>query len=220
VCCETHDLRDYLAAAHGEALPLAPGDDHRCRCSELGRHPGVPCNRYADGEDILCPWCRETNHLNWYYAASADPLAAGFYGQQGVPWGGPGGYGAETVRGSSGLAQFQPPDPVSYGEAGQGMTEGEVARYIRDVYGRAAAPDPLKDATRVYADLNPGFVTGRDAMGNEYTVTGRIGGFEFGARSLPSGFTPQDLSALRAWRGYELPGLVINRGTLPPVTGL
>jgi hypothetical protein len=208
VCCETHDLRDWLAAAHGEALPLAPGNDRRCRCSELGRWNGTPCQRYADGEDILCPWCRVTDHMKWYYQASAGPLAAGFYGRQGVPWG---GYGAETVRGSSGRAQFQPPDPVSYGEAGQGMTEGEVARYIRDVYGRTAAPDPLKDATRVYADLNPGFASGTDAMGSEYTVTGRIGGFEF---------TPQDLSALRAWRGYELPGLVINRGTLPPVTWL
>ena len=208
MCCETHDLRDWLAAAHGEALPLAPGNDRRCRCSELGRWNGTPCQRYADGEDILCPWCRVTDHMKWYYQASAGPLAAGFYGRQGVPWG---GYGAETVRGSSGRAQFQPPDPVSYGEAGQGMTEGEVARYIRDVYGRAAAPDPLKDATRVYADLPAGESAGYDPYGNPYLMTGRIEGF---------GFTPQDLSALRAWRGYELPGLVINKPGLPPVTGL
>jgi hypothetical protein len=215
VCCETHDLRDWLARAHGGDVPLAPDDQHRCRCSELGRWNGTPCQRYADGEDVLCPWCRVTDHMKWYYQATADPLVTGYYAQGGVPWS---ASGAETVRGSSGLYQFRSPDPVSYGEAGQGMTEGEVARYIREVYGRAA-PDPVKDATRVYAELQLREGAGYDPYGNEFMRTGRIGGFRFRA-DQPLEFAKEDPAAVRAWRSYEMPGLVINDPRLPPVTGL
>jgi hypothetical protein len=69
VCCNTHAIRDevHLAGARAagqvaefESL-MAPSDAWRCRCSF-----GVaPCLRKATAEDVLCDWCRETDHQAW-----------------------------------------------------------------------------------------------------------------------------------------------------------
>jgi hypothetical protein len=74
MCCNTHPLRDRLALAEvdpGDESALqahralmAPSDDWRCRCG----HQGTRCERKADAEDLLCAWCRETDHPDWWAA--------------------------------------------------------------------------------------------------------------------------------------------------------
>ncbi len=89
MCCETHDLRDFLARfdGRGEALAelLAPSDGYRCRCTELGRWGGQRCERKADREDLLCPWCRSTDHQMWYTGQLRDagPAVRAYYEERG-----------------------------------------------------------------------------------------------------------------------------------------
>jgi hypothetical protein len=89
MCCETHDLRDFIARHDGGdqalAAPPAPGGDYRCRCTELGRWRGQRCERIADGEDLLCPWCRETEHQMWYMRelGGQSPAVQAYYAQRG-----------------------------------------------------------------------------------------------------------------------------------------
>ena len=96
MCCETHDLRDFIARHDGGDLALAPEDNRRCRCTELGRWPGQACQREADGEDLLCPWCRTVDHRRWYErtALAGNPAVAAYYaehGQAGYAYAYPGG---------------------------------------------------------------------------------------------------------------------------------
>jgi hypothetical protein len=62
MCCDTHALRDALEEPGSLARLLAPGEDWRCRCA----HPGARCERRADAEDLLCAWCRVTDHQDWW----------------------------------------------------------------------------------------------------------------------------------------------------------
>lgn len=63
MCCNTHEDRDAADRARGidvDAL-LAPSEEWRCRCL----FTAVRCRRRATGEDLLCDWCRETDHMRF-----------------------------------------------------------------------------------------------------------------------------------------------------------
>lgn len=81
MCCETHDLRSFVLKYRGEQEHLAPADDRRCRCTELGKWGGQACVMEADGEDLLCAWCRSTDHMAWYdgMLRGGDPAVAAYY---------------------------------------------------------------------------------------------------------------------------------------------
>jgi hypothetical protein len=85
MCCVTHPYRDQLdqalALCQGtlpafEAL-MAESEDFRCRCS-LAKQS---CQRRATGEDLICDWCRQTDHEAW--ARANLPTALG--GQADLP---------------------------------------------------------------------------------------------------------------------------------------
>jgi hypothetical protein len=123
MCCETHDLRDFLTRAHGgdDALAelLAPADNRRCRCTELGKWAGEQCRRLANGEDVLCDWCRVTDHMRWYETAlrGGDPVVSAYYEQRGAVTFGPSGSGA--------LSGKPPEGPFR-------IAAGEAMRVLRD----------------------------------------------------------------------------------------
>lgn len=57
---------------------LAPSEDWRCRCKSTS----VRCRRKATGEDLLCDWCRATDHMAFCesvlqsYRVTGSPYAA------------------------------------------------------------------------------------------------------------------------------------------------
>jgi hypothetical protein len=114
MCCDTHDLRDAIALYEASASAsdagsaaaaleahqalLAESEGFRCRCPH-----GVPCKRKADAEDLLCEWCRGTDHALWYAArAPGRPAPPGAYA-----------YMDEAARFSSG-APYELADTPAY----------------------------------------------------------------------------------------------------------
>jgi hypothetical protein len=137
MCCETHDLRDFITWFDGgdQALAelLAPGGDYRCRCTELGKWQGQRCERRADGEDLLCPWCRGTEHQGWYMRqlGGQSPAVLAYYAQ----------------HGEVGYAQAYPTEPSRRLPRVRRLPReprGELAGYSADVPGNEylAAPVP------------------------------------------------------------------------------
>lgn len=86
MCCPTHTARDQLAAQEINGRPpgereaaaaqfgaLFPADERaRCRCEVTA----APCTRKATGEDLVCDWCRETDHERWWAERAARETAA------------------------------------------------------------------------------------------------------------------------------------------------
>jgi hypothetical protein len=85
MCCVTHPYRDRLDQALAReqgTLPafemlMAESEDFRCRCSLTEQ----PCQRRSTGEDLICDWCRQTDHEAW--ARANLPAALG--GQADLP---------------------------------------------------------------------------------------------------------------------------------------
>jgi hypothetical protein len=119
VCCDTHPLRDALdygvaKAAGPEDVAFldslaAPGENFRCRCSETAQ----PCRRKATGEDLVCDWCRQTDHLQWHAERMRDAMAAqeGRWGPRGPAGFSYTGYGLEgnSEWGAMGAELCDPP---------------------------------------------------------------------------------------------------------------
>jgi hypothetical protein len=57
MCCWTHEERDRLERAAGIDLIMAESEETRCQCSF-----GTWCRRRMTQEDLLCDWCRGTDH--------------------------------------------------------------------------------------------------------------------------------------------------------------
>jgi hypothetical protein len=154
MCCETHDLRDFLTRAHGgeDALRgvLAPADNRRCRCTELGKWGGQACAREANGEDLLCDWCRVTDHMRWYETAlrGGDPVAQAYYEQRGAVTFGRSGSGALSARASLAAADEAP----GWGDPAADIS-GDIRRAVAEAgsYGNryAAAAGPVIPAGKI-----------------------------------------------------------------------
>lgn len=194
MCCETHDLRDFMARYDGRdgalAELLAPDDMHRCRCTELGKWPGTRCERTADGEDILCPWCRATDHSEWYAVQGLEkaPGWVAYYRQYGragyaqaYPGGSLQGYSAMgRLRDKSGYgqAEYAPQDYrkfIEQAQSGQVTVPGTEWES-----GLAVSPQGLAEAEGSYS---PG----------PYLETGRI---DF--RAQPFTFSTEEIAGMRA----------------------
>jgi hypothetical protein len=59
MCCTTHDERDRLDRADGINVDALLTRDERFRCQCKFGHP---CHRAMTAEDLVCDWCRGTNH--------------------------------------------------------------------------------------------------------------------------------------------------------------
>ena len=71
MCCGTHTARDQLdiqaritQITNGKPLAWDFAEDERLRC-QCDFSSGHPCKRRMTGEDLLCDWCRVTDHLDW-----------------------------------------------------------------------------------------------------------------------------------------------------------
>lgn len=202
MCCETHDLRSFVLKYRGEDEHLAPEDNRRCRCTELGKWQGRACVMEADGEDLLCAWCRTADHMRWYEVQlrSGDPAVQAYYRQHGGP-----GYASAypagpiaTVRLSRQNPEYTEEDWRRLAESGQATIGGidwDAVSSLDDAVqrGLAVSPEGLAEA-------------GTGAYGNGYTRSGPQNAqwtdsrWQTGVPGEPSPFqfTPGELSQMRA----------------------
>lgn len=227
MCCETHDLRSFVLKYRGEQEHLAPAENRRCQCTELGKWRGQRCVMEADAEDLLCAWCRETDHQLWYNqtARSGDAAVQAYYRQHGaVTFGRPSRPAVEWQsarwEGSSPAGEFRDEYPKwRDAEYARYKDPGELPSYrefIEEMQSGqlSVSPQGLSEAANEIRSGLEGVPPGQ-------YVTGKVAdtdsaGLSF--RPQPFEFTPDEMSAMRAATGKDQLGNRLRIISGEPVT--